>query len=151
MSRQDCGTGVTGRDEFRRGRGGLALRPDRDLAVLPRLVHVMHAKLASLMRRPMMSAMRFLTGLWMSAALAGCTFDPPTRARAEDGCHIGGCGAEVCSDQEGVVSPCIWYDALVCYRDATCARQPGGACGWTPTPELNACLASHSARPGSQP
>lgn len=100
-----------------------------------------------------MSAMRFLTGLWLSAALAGCTSDAPTSARVEDGCHLGGCGSEVCSDQE-VVSPCIWYPALVCYRDAICARQPGGACGWTPTPELDTCLASHpgpGSRTGSQP
>lgn len=98
-----------------------------------------------------MSAMRFLTGLWMSAALAGCTFDAPASARVEDGCHLGGCGSEVCSDQEGVASPCIWYPALACYRDAICARQPSGACGWTPTPELDACLATHSSFPGSQP
>jgi hypothetical protein len=103
------------------------------------------------MRKHTMSAMRFLTGLWMSAALAGCTFDAPASARVEDGCHLGGCGSEVCSDQEGVASPCIWYPALVCYRDAICARQPSGACGWTPTPELDACLATHSSFPGSQP
>ena len=98
-----------------------------------------------------MSAMRFLTGLWISAALAGCASDPPTSARVEDGCHLGGCGAEVCSDQEGVASPCIWYPALVCYRDAICARQSSGACGWTPTPELRDCLASHPPAPFSQP
>ena len=23
---------------------------------------------------------------------------------------LGGCGAEVCSDHEGVASPCIWFD-----------------------------------------
>jgi hypothetical protein len=99
-----------------------------------------------------MLAMRFLTGLWMSAALVGCTFDAPaTSARVEDGCHLGGCGNQLCSDQEGVVSTCIWYPTLVCYRDAICARQPNGACGWTPTPELNACLATHSLHPDSQP
>jgi hypothetical protein len=119
--------------------------------VLPRLVYVMHANMASIMRRHTMSAMRFLTGLWISAALVGCTFDPPTSARAEDGCHIGGCGAELCTAHEGAISPCIWFDALVCYRDAICARQPSGACGWTPTPELNACLATHSLHPDSQP
>jgi len=94
-----------------------------------------------------MSAMRFLTGLWLSAALAGCSVDAPTSARVEDGCHLGGCGAELCSDRPGLVSPCIWFDALVCYRDAICARQQNGTCGWTPTPELQVCLASHSARP----
>jgi hypothetical protein len=35
-----------------------------------------------------------------------------------------------------------------CYRDAACERQPDGACGWTPTAELGACLASHQPPPG---
>ena len=108
-------------------------------------------RMAWSMRKHTMLAMRFLTGLWMSAALGGCTFDGSTSARVEDGCHLGGCGNDLCSDQEGVVSTCIFYPALVCYRDATCARQPNGACGWTPTPELRACLASHDPAPGSQP
>lgn len=149
MTGLDCGTGVTARDEFRRARRRFAPRRGRDLAVLLRLVHVMHAK-AVIMRRHTMSAMRLLTGLWMSAALAGCTFDPPTTAHAEGSCHIGGCSAELCSDREGAISPCIWFEAYACYRDATCARQPSGACGWTPTPELSACLASHAPVPRSQ-
>jgi hypothetical protein len=104
------------------------------------------------MQKHTMSAMRFLTGLWMSAALAGCTFDAPTpSARVEDGCHLGGCGNVLCSDQEGVDSNCIGYPYLVCYRDAICARQPSGTCGWTPTPELNACLTTHGWHPDSQP
>ena len=90
-----------------------------------------------------MSAMRFLTGLWMSAVLGGCTFDPPTTAHAEGPCYIGGCSAELCSDREGAISSCIWRPGYACFRDATCARQANGVCGWTPTPELKACLASH--------
>ena len=110
--------------------------------MLSQLVYVMHV--ASTMRRHTMSAMRLLAGLCVSAALAGCASDPATRARVEDSCFIGGCAAEVCSDRPDQVSPCIWRDAFLCYRDATCARQPGGACGWTPTHELTACLASHA-------
>jgi hypothetical protein len=89
------------------------------------------------MRKHTMSVMRSLTGLWVALALAGCM--------------VGGCSAELCSDHPDMVSPCIWRDAYVCFRDATCARQPSGACGWTPTPELGACLAAHDPLPGSQP
>jgi hypothetical protein len=125
-----------------------------DLAVLPQLVHVMHDP-GMEMRKHARSAMRSLMGLWTAVALAGCMSDAPRRPRTEDGCFIGGCSAELCSDRPDMVSPCIWREAYVCFRDATCARQPSGACGWTPTPELGACLASHepaSRSPaGSQP
>jgi hypothetical protein len=106
--------------------------------------------MASIMRKHTRSAMRFLAGLCASAALAGCAFDPPAHARVEGSCYLGGCGGEVCADRPDVVSPCIWRDAFVCYRDATCARQPDGDCGWTPTPELSACLASHAPLADSQ-
>ena len=91
-----------------------------------------------------MSVMQFLAGLCASAALfAGCASDPPTSARTDGSCFIGGCAAEVCSDKPDQASPCIWRDGFVCFRDATCARQADGACGWTQTQELKACLASH--------
>jgi hypothetical protein len=89
--------------------------------------------------------MRILPALATCVALVGCTFDAPPRARTEDACVIGGCAGELCAD-ESLVSPCIWHDAYVCYRDALCARQADGACGWTPSDELTACLASHAAR-----
>lgn len=57
-----------------------------------------------------------------------------------DGCFVGGCSGQICSDQEGVVSTCEWREEYACYQAATCERQPDGACGWTPTAELNACL-----------
>jgi hypothetical protein len=55
-------------------------------------------------------------------------------------CFVGGCSGQVCSDQEGVISTCEWREEYACYQTATCERQPDGLCGWTPTPELNACL-----------
>ena len=78
-------------------------------------------------------------------ALGGCMSDPapPTGARTDGSCFIGGCSAELCSDHAGMVSSCIWRDAYVCFRDATCERQASGACGWTATQELTACLAAH--------
>jgi hypothetical protein len=55
------------------------------------------------------------------------------------GCRPTGCQDEICSDQY-VSSSCVYNEALVCYRDATCTRQDDGQCGWTMTPELRSCL-----------
>jgi hypothetical protein len=61
---------------------------------------------------------------------------------ADGACFVGGCSGQVCSDQEGVITTCEWQPEYACYADATCERQPGGACGWTPSEELEACLAA---------
>jgi hypothetical protein len=79
------------------------------------------------------------------AGLAGCILDGRSEARTDTACFVGGCAAEVCSDRDDVVTPCIWHDAFVCYRAARCERQSDGACGWTQTSELAACLASHDS------
>lgn len=55
-------------------------------------------------------------------------------------CYVGGCSSHVCSDQPGVITTCEWQDEYACYQTATCERQGDGLCGWTETPELNACL-----------
>jgi hypothetical protein len=59
---------------------------------------------------------------------------------AEAPCFVGGCSGQICSDQEGVISTCEFRPEYACYADATCERQVDGECGWTPTPELEACL-----------
>lgn len=59
---------------------------------------------------------------------------------AAGACFVGGCSSEVCSDQEGVVTTCDWHEEYACYQSATCERQGDGTCGFTPTPELEACL-----------
>lgn len=64
-------------------------------------------------------------------------------ANAVGECYVGGCSGQVCSDREGVITTCGADPEYACYADATCERQPSGQCGWTPTSELNACLASH--------
>jgi eight-cysteine-cluster-containing protein len=78
-------------------------------------------------------------------ALAGCiaTNDNVTQ-RGGDSCHVAGCSATVCSDRDDVVTTCEWRDVYECYQSASCERHSDGACGWTPTQELNACLARHS-------
>lgn len=60
---------------------------------------------------------------------------------AQGACFVGGCSGQICSDQEGVISTCEFRPEYACYQTATCERQPGGECGWTETPELDACLA----------
>lgn len=95
-----------------------------------------------------MSATRLLAGmLGMVMALPGCASHGPPQERTDGSCFIGGCSGEVCSGSPEVITPCTWDDAYVCLREATCARQPDGACGWVPTPELRACLASHEPQP----
>ena len=86
-----------------------------------------------------------LLALLAVVALAGCieTNGSATR-RSEDSCRPAGCSAQVCSDRDDVVTTCEWRSVYECYQSATCERQSDGACGWTPTEELNACLARHS-------
>lgn len=57
-------------------------------------------------------------------------------------CYVGGCSGELCTDRPDSVSTCIWRDEFACYRDAECARQVGGECGWNQTSELLECLGS---------
>lgn len=61
---------------------------------------------------------------------------------AEKTCYVGGCSGQICSENEGAISTCEWRPEYACYREATCEVQGDGRCGWTATPELDACLAS---------
>ncbi len=58
------------------------------------------------------------------------------------GCRVAGCSGQLCV---GVGDPgfstCEWRDEYACYRSATCEPQADGACGWTRTPALDACIA----------
>lgn len=64
----------------------------------------------------------------------------PTSTPITKGCFVGGCSSELCSESNDMVSTCIWKEEFACYQNATCERQPTGKCGWTKTPELNACI-----------
>jgi hypothetical protein len=55
-------------------------------------------------------------------------------------CYVGGCSAQLCSDQPDMVSTCEWTERYACYKDASCTRQANGTCGWTETPELMKCI-----------
>lgn len=56
------------------------------------------------------------------------------------GCYVGGCSSQICSENPDVASTCEWRESYACYQTATCERQSSGECGWTETPQLNACL-----------
>jgi hypothetical protein len=57
-------------------------------------------------------------------------------------CYIGGCSSQLCSDQPDMMSTCEYTAKYACYKTAKCERQQTGQCGWTPTAELNMCLAN---------
>lgn len=61
---------------------------------------------------------------------------------AQPTCFVGGCSSELCTDQQGAVSTCIYKAEYACYKTsvAKCERQPDGQCGWTSTVELTSCL-----------
>ena len=54
-------------------------------------------------------------------------------------CKKTGCSSQVCSDEE-VITTCEFKKEYECYQKAACERQANGDCGFTPTPELTACL-----------
>ena len=66
-------------------------------------------------------------------------------APAQKECVAGGCSGTVCTDEEGVMTTCEWRPEYACYKDAECKRQDDGACGWTQSETLTACLASPPA------
>lgn len=71
----------------------------------------------------------------------------PGGATVGAGCKVGGCSATVCSEASGedMMTTCEFKPEYACYRSATCEKQADGACGWTQTPELSACLANPPA------
>lgn len=69
---------------------------------------------------------------------------PPPKGK--DGCFVGGCSGQLCTDNGDVITTCEWREVYACYRTAVCERQASGACGWTDTNELSACIQSRDAR-----
>jgi len=80
----------------------------------------------------------------LAAACGSKSSPPPTPPPTPAACVTGGCSGTVCADAdaEPMMTTCEWTDAYACYRDAVCERQADGACGWTQTEQLTACLAS---------
>ncbi|MEZ4366082.1 MAG: hypothetical protein R2939_07315 [Kofleriaceae bacterium] len=98
--------------------------------------------------------MRSLLALVVVTTACGGTTAPapsgpvePVPAPAPLRCVVGGCSNTTCSSatEEAMITTCEWRDEYACYADATCEPQPDGACGWTPTEALTACLAAPPA------
>lgn len=70
--------------------------------------------------------------------------DPVGDGSGGAGCVKGGCSGTVCEDDGGepMMTTCEWREEYACYQTAACERQADGACGWTQSDELTACLAS---------
>lgn len=112
----------------------------------------MRAKAAGLARDVLpLEGMRTILSMLLGAALAlsatACDTSLLTNRderAANGGCEIAGCSSEICvdaGDADKLVSDCSWHESYACYDNAACGRQANGACGWTPTAELDACLA----------
>lgn len=68
---------------------------------------------------------------------------PPAQATAAAPCIKTGCSSTVCTEPgKDVVTTCEYKPEYGCYKTAACERQSNGACGWTQTAELTACLAN---------
>lgn len=66
---------------------------------------------------------------------------PPTPSNRA--CAPAGCSNQLCVDADKAaetVTTCEFRDSYACYRTARCERQTTGACGWTQTDTLTACL-----------
>ncbi|HTK05063.1 MAG TPA: Gmad2 immunoglobulin-like domain-containing protein [Candidatus Eisenbacteria bacterium] len=55
-------------------------------------------------------------------------------------CKTSGCSGQICAEEE-MVTDCLFKPEYACYKEAECARQSDGNCGWTQTAQLTACLA----------
>ena len=79
---------------------------------------------------------------------------PPSAAPSDAGgassvpCVRSGCSGTVCVEQgDEVMTTCEYRPEYDCYQQAACERQPTGACGWTETEQLEACIEQARAQP----
>lgn len=71
----------------------------------------------------------------------GGSESPP--AEPKGACVKGGCSSTICTEPgNDVITTCEMKPEFACYQTATCERQQDGACGWTESAELTACLAN---------
>jgi eight-cysteine-cluster-containing protein len=73
---------------------------------------------------------------------------PENEGIVSNGCAVAGCSGQLCVSEEEaptIVTTCEFREEYACYREAACEPQPNGKCGWTPTSELQQCLANPPA------
>lgn len=113
-----------------------------------------------------------LTALVLAAALAACSSNapapaepatpPPANPPAGDPsttpttppepqpgseCVRTGCSGTVCTEAgKEVMTTCEMRPEYECYGAAKCEKQANGACGFTQTPELTACVTAARAK-----
>ncbi|MCC7537559.1 MAG: hypothetical protein IT379_15155 [Deltaproteobacteria bacterium] len=58
------------------------------------------------------------------------------------GCFQGGCSGQLCSSDPYAASTCEWEPWYECFDTGVCEPQLDGACGWTPSDDLCACVES---------
>lgn len=80
------------------------------------------------------------TSVAVTGSEPDATSPHPEDALGSD-CRPTGCSGILCADAD-VMTTCEFKPEYACYSSATCTRQSDGACGWTKTPELDACLAN---------
>jgi hypothetical protein len=86
------------------------------------------------------------------ATLTPAPSQTPTAATVGQGCKRGGCSRQLCVEDtsEDMISTCEFKEEYSCYAKATCERQSNGQCGFTKTPELQACLDLATQRPDQE-
>ena len=81
-------------------------------------------------------------GSTCSMKLVNGALAPVCEPVAQPPCIKTGCSSHVCADRD-MFTTCEFRPEYACYQQATCERQADGQCGFTPTPELAACLAGN--------
>ncbi len=66
-------------------------------------------------------------------------FHPEPPKTQNTACVVTGCSNHICAE-EPMTTTCEYKEEYICYQKAKCEKQQNGKCGWTETPEIQACL-----------
>lgn len=92
------------------------------------------------------SQMKILASMLFALAACGGGPSPPATTPvplAGGTCEKGGCSGTACSEPgKQVMTTCEYKAEYACYQTAACERQTDGACGWTQSADMVACLAN---------
>lgn len=88
-----------------------------------------------------------ILALTIGLGLGACGGSKPSQQQStppgSSACIKSGCSGTVCAEPgKEVITNCLYKPEYGCYTYARCERQANGACGWTQTAELTACLAN---------